>query len=298
MRVLKTGAAAAVVIGSLTAVQLQGSATQDQVIREREIMEPMMRAGQILSLVGDTRIGITIDDVDGDDVKTKKLSSEAGVIVASVDDDSPASKAGLRAGDVIVEFDGERVRSASQLRRMIQETPSGRSVGVVVMRDGQRTPLSVTPESGRRARTFMTTPRVHAAPHPPRPPHVLEPNIDVHIPDLNVEAPRAFTFMLGTGRLGVSTQGLSDQLAKHFGVEDGVLVSEVEEDSAAAKAGLRAGDIITKFNGQTIDDTGDLAREVVRAEGEVTIEIVRDRKAQTLKAAIERARPRSRRFVI
>ena len=101
--------------------------------------------------------------------------------------------------------------------------------------------------------------------------------------------PESFLFRSGGGRLGVNTQSLTDQLAKHFGVEGGVLVSSVTENSAASKAGLRAGDVITKFNATAIDDAGDLLRALADASGDVTLEIVRDRKTQTLKATLEPA---------
>jgi S1-C subfamily serine protease len=100
-------------------------------------------------------------------------------------------------------------------------------------------------------------------------------------------------FSTARGRLGVSTQALTDQLAKHFGVEGGVLVSSVTENSAASKAGLRAGDVITKVNAAAIDDAGDLLRALGEASGEVTLEIVRDRKTQTLKATLEPVRTRT-----
>ena len=253
-----------------------------------------------------SRLGISIDDVSADDVKSKKLASQAGALVQDVDADTPASKAGLKAGDVVLEFDGERIRSARQLTRLIQETPAGRQVAVVVSRDGQRMNLSVTPES-RDAFTTTFTPsvRIQATPMPPRAPRAPQvfrsmpreslrvvppaPRVDMAIP--RIEAFRdGFTYSFGGARLGVMTQSLTSQLAKHFGVERGVLVTEVTEDSAAAKAGLRAGDVITKVNDASIDDAGDLVRELARRDGEVSIEIVRGGKAQTVKATIEAAR--------
>lgn len=302
MRFWKTSAVARVLIATGAALQLGGVETHGQVIREREISAPLERARQILTVFGGSRLGISIDDVGAEDVKAKKLPAESGVIVQEVEDDSPASKAGIKAGDVIVEFDGERVRSSSQLRRLIQETPSGRNVAIAVVRDGQRMNLTVAPEGrGSEASVFPSPrlevmPRVPRAPRAPRPPE--PPGIDVRVEPFEFNLPERFAFSLGGGRLGVSTQTLSDQLAKHFGVERGVLVTEVSENSAAAKAGFRAGDVITKFNGQAVDDSGDLLREVGRAQGDVTIEIVRDRKTQTLKATIEPSRARTLRRVI
>ena len=302
MRFWKSGTLAAAIIAPLAALQ-GGTAAHGQVMIDRPnreiIVEPMETARQVLSVLSGGRLGIGISDVTADDVKAKKLPGLSGALVGDVEENSAAAKAGIRRGDVIVEFDGERVRSESQLRRLVQETPAGRSVGVVVWRDGQRVTLSVEPQAASASR-YSFTPRLEATPRPPRAPRAPMP----------VPAPRifrendgdfriqpfelfhdGFAYAFGGGRLGVTTQALTTQLAAHFGASQGVLVSEVREDSAAAKAGLRAGDVITQVGGTTIDDTGDLARAVGNAKGEITITVIRDRKTQTLKATIEDASP-------
>ena len=87
---------------------------------------------------------------------------------------------------------------------------------------------------------------------------------------------------------------LSPQLAEYFGAaEGGALVSSITKDSAAEKAGLKAGDVITSINGDRCG-TDDLIDELRDASGDVTIGIVRDKKATTLKATMEAA-PISRR---
>ena len=91
--------------------------------------------------VAGSRIGLSIDDVGDSD------GADEGAVVRDVAQDSSAASAGFADGDVIVEFDGERVRSASQLTRLVRETPAGRMVGATVMRDGRRVELEVTPES-------------------------------------------------------------------------------------------------------------------------------------------------------
>lgn len=287
MRFWKAGAAAALAIGG--ALVFYAADAHGQVRRERDIRQPLDAARQVLTLMSGSRIGIGIDDVTAADVTGKKLPSESGVIVREVEDESPASRAGLKAGDVIVEFDGERVRSAAQLRRLIQETPEGRKTGVIVTRDGQRVTLTVTPE-GHSAESVVM-PRLEMMPRPPRAPRAPVAPMPPHM------LPEGFTFTLRGGRLGVSTQTLTEQLATHFGVEGGVLVTDVSEDSAASKAGLRAGDVITKVGSTAIDDTADLARAIGEASGEVAIAIVRDRKAQTLKATLEPARARTARRI-
>ena len=99
---------------------------------------------QVLAGTG-SWIGVSVRDVVADDVSKMKLQGPAGVVVEEVTGESPAETAGLKAGDVIVEFDGERVRSTRQFTRLVQETPSGRKVQASVVREGQRVPLSIEP---------------------------------------------------------------------------------------------------------------------------------------------------------
>jgi serine protease Do len=100
----------------------------------------------------------------------------------------------------------------------------------------------------------------------------------------------------GTGRLGITVEDLDTQLADYFGVKEGVLVKSVAEGSGAAKAGLKAGDVIMAINGRHIYDASDVARALDRVEsnGEVTVEVTRDRKTQTLKGKLEARETRAR----
>jgi serine protease Do len=241
-------------------------------------------------LGGGSRIGISIRDVDQVDDKTAKGAS-SGVLVEEVAADSPAEKAGLRRGDVIVEFDGERVRSARQLTRLVQETPGGRSVPATVVREGQRTTVTITPrEAGgfkfdrfddlsewAKDLTYrVAPPKAPAPPVPPTPPSAFMWN---------------YGELLGSfGRLGITLQSLSSQLAEYFGTKEGVLVTSVTDNSVASKAGLKAGDVITSFNGSQVDEPADLRRRVQDLDdgAEFTIEVMRDRKPLTVKGKIER----------
>ena len=80
---------------------------------------------QAATLDGNAWLGVQLKDVTAEKARELKLPGEYGALVAGVDEDSAAAKAGLQKGDVIVEFAGERVRSAAQLRRLIRETPAG-----------------------------------------------------------------------------------------------------------------------------------------------------------------------------
>ena len=97
-----------------------------------------------------------------------------------------------------------------------------------------------------------------------------------------------FRMRSSRARLGVSVQELSPELADYFGAKaGGALVSSVTKGSAAEKAGLKAGDVITSVNGDPVRDAEALTSEIAGKSGEVAIGILRDRKASTVKATIE-----------
>jgi serine protease Do len=235
----------------------------------------------------DAQIGVSVRDLTTEEIAAAKLPQAGGVMVRDVREDSPASRAGLRSGDVIVEFDGERVRSASHFTRLVRETVPGRTVRSTVLRDGARTTLDMTPEAGDRLSMV-----------PPE----LAPEIEARLRRLPRALPRDFSFQLPDdldptpdlqrgaprARLGITLSPLSDQLASYFGVKEGALVSSVAADSAAAQAGIKAGDVILAINGRSVRDSRDVTREVRAASPGTSLEVrlFRDRKEMTVKVTI------------
>jgi serine protease Do len=243
---------------------------------------------------GASWIGVQVRDVADADVTADKLPGAAGVVVEDVTADSPAATAGIKDGDVIVEFDGERVRSTRQFARLVQETPAGRKVQASVIRDGQRVPISVEPKPTTVSAFTYRLPDVMARITPPRPPlPPPPPNVRPGSPDL-----RQFFFEefggRGTARLGIIATDLQPQLADYFGAKAGVLVGSVTANSAAAKAGLHAGDVITTLNGQDVKSPSELRERISDLDdnADVTIGIVRDKKPMTLKGKLEAPAPR------
>jgi serine protease Do len=233
-------------------------------------------------------MGVRLSDVTSEKAHELKLPGEYGAVVDKVEPDSPAAKAGLEKGDVILEFNGERVWSVAELSRMIRETPPGRSVSLRVSRDGQVRTVSVKLEShGGDIFSYAGAPPEGFFPAPPR----------VRIPEVRVE-PFEFHFggLMGGPRLGIQGDDLTSQLADYFGVKGGkgVLVREVKSGTPAEKAGLKAGDCIVEVDGREVGSVEDL-REALRSESgekrEHTLTIVRDRHMQSVKVEIE-ARPR------
>jgi serine protease Do len=209
---------------------------------------------------GIVRLGAAVRDVDQADVTREKLAGPAGAVIDNVESDGPAAKAGLRTGDVVVEFDGENVRSARHLTRLIRESVAGRDVRIAVMRDGRRTELTVTPAEGVGPDFRFDADRIRDSMKE------LRGNLDRDLRGYSFDVERLDPAwrLTGRGRLGVTVQDMTPQLAEYFGVKDGVLVSSVTADGPAAKGGIKAGDIITAINGRAVTRSSDITRELRR----------------------------------
>jgi serine protease Do len=251
----------------------------------------------IVRHAGGGRLGVGLEDTEGD---------RRGAKVRSVEKDSPAEKAGIKEGDVIVRFDGEAVRSASQLARLVGETPAGRSVPIEVDRAGATQKLTATlAEGGRRTRAFdLAMPdweiEVPEPPSPPKAPLAPHPPLAPHAWSWRSDDGHDMVFrMLGGGprKLGIEYMEIGEQLAGYFKLagESGVLVSSVDAHGPAGKAGMKAGDVILKLDGATIEDGRDLREAVSKAEGgkEVTVTVQRDGRPLDLKVTLAKPETRS-----
>jgi serine protease Do len=233
--------------------------------------------------IGGSQLGVSLRDIDAAAAKEWKLSSRAGVLVASVERGGAGERGGLRPGDVISDFDGEHVRSVRQLRRLLGETPDGLAVKVGVVREGRRVELSVTPGPAGPERDSAYADLLRRGLDTGRRPLQTIPS--------DARSARGWPgaeWSSDTTRLGIATQEVTPQLAEYFGAKEGVLVSSVTEGSPAAKAGLRAGDIVTAIDGAAVKEPTDLARAIgpLPDGKEVALTVVRDRKAMTVKVAL------------
>ena len=288
--------------------------------------EPLLAA-----LGGGPRLGIRIRDLGKEDVAKFTLPSQNGVAVEEVTKESAAEKAGVKAGDVVVQFDGENVRSAAQLTRLVRETAAGRTVKMSVVRDGKRLDLDVAPaEAGdvfnlaiagekipelqghlealpERGQVSRYERRLPAPGQPMPPGGAFRWRQGVPLPSPEGDllqwfreggAPGNFAFMFGRGRLGVNVQELTPDLAAYFGVKDGLLVNSVQADTPAARAGFKAGDVIGTVNGKAVTTPDELIQELADKEGEVALGVTRDKKPLSLKATLEPRKAPARRAVI
>src|SRR5579864_1297537 len=218
-------------------------------------------------------LGVDIADVTTDRLGALKLKEEKGVEVTMVDQDAPAGKAGLKEHDVILTMNGNPVESGAQLRRMIHETPPGRTVTLGLSRDGQPMSVKVQLADKHKEFTFMS----------PRPDvHVNIP--EIHVPDIDIPAMHMI-MVTSSARSGLTVENITPQLGEFFGVKngDGVLVRAVEKGSRAERAGFRAGDVIVKINDHQVHDTSDFSHAVKERNGNsVSVGVMRDKKEQKL----------------
>jgi serine protease Do len=221
-------------------------------------------------------LGVTIEEVSADKAKELKLPAVRGVLLTEVQDGSPAAKAGLKQGDVITEYDGERVEGTTAFRRMIRETPPGRTVQLTYWRDGRSQSASVELGSWHNEMQIAIQKAM-----PPQFVYRFQPGPDM-------------LMMMGhTPTLGIEAMDLSEQLGEYFGAPDGqgVLVCTVLADTPASKAGLKAGDVITKLDGDRVHNVGELRAKLREKHEEKSVSLTLLRRGTEMTIAVEPQQP-------
>jgi len=224
---------------------------------------------------GSSYLGVDTRDVTSDRLGPLHLKEEQGVEVTMVDQDAPAGKAGLKEQDVILTLNGEKVESVEQLRRMIRETPPGRTVTLGVSRNGQPMAFKIQLEDRKSSFSYAYGPKAKDF-HFEMPPMPVIPDIDI---------PVSIVVVHSSVRSGLMVENLTPQLGDFFGAKngEGVLVRSVEKGSRAEKAGLHAGDVIVRINDEAIHDSGDFSHALRgRKDNTAKLSILRDKKEQTI----------------
>lgn len=233
-------------------------------------------------------LGIETLEISNENFGKYGLPGVRGVAIKKVVEGSPAEKAGLQSGDVIVRVNGDEITSTRKLTRIVSEIAPDHTGRFTIFRGGSERELSVT--VGKRPMPKFDETigfgRLGEMPDFPTPPDA--PLIE-GFPRAPREPGQPMVWALGNRRqIGIGTTTLTKQLADHFGVDGGVMVSSVRENSPAAKAGLKAGDIIVEANGKAVKGDGDLIRAIAeKKEGDVSLTFIRDRSRQTVNVTPE-----------
>lgn len=193
-----------------------------------------------------------------------QLGLDDGVVVSKVLEGSPAEKAGILKDDIITELNGTTMKKPGTLSRLVGKFEPGKKVNLTIFRSGKKKTVNV--ELGKKVHK-----KAHMHKDFMKKYHKFQPN----------------------AQMGVKISDLNDDLSGYFGVKsgDGVLILKVNEESAASKAGLKAGDIIVKVNNEAVSSTN-LVREIISefdAGEEVTVDIVRKNSAKSVKVLLEEA---------
>jgi serine protease Do len=228
---------------------------------------------------GGSYLGVDVTEIGTERARALKLTEERGVELTRVAEGSPAAKAGLKAGDVVLEFNGQRVEGTEQFVRLIRETPVGRVVKLLISRGGS----SQTFEAAIGKRPEMKWSRTDVEREIER--ARMEANkFRVEIPDM----PRAL-MSWRTPVLGIEGESLEGQLAGYFGVESGVLVRSVLKGTPADKALLKAGDVILKVDDTKVNTPREISSAVRALNAKKTFPLLvrRNHKDLTLSVTVE-----------
>lgn len=223
-------------------------------------------------------LGVAVAELSAERARALSLKEEQGVEITRLEEDSPADKAGLKTGDVVLEYNGQRVEGLEQFMRLVRETPPGREVKLTFSRNAAQQQTVVKTGSRKAwlaARIGENTPEIARIELP-----------DIRIPDV----PRAF-MSWRSSLLGLETESLDSQLAQYFGVKEGVLVRSVAKGSGAEKAGLKAGDVIVRVEDTKVATPREISTAVrsVRSRKTVSMTAVREKREMSFTVPVEDA---------
>ena len=232
-------------------------------------------SAQVTVQVGGTSyLGIGVADITAERAKTLNLKDERGAEVTNVAPASPAAKAGIKEGDVVLEYEGTPVQGIEQLTRLVRETPVGRQAKIAIWRNGAAQTVTATVEA-RKGTVVRSNGFPIGVPFSGMP---------------QIEIPR-FQMTWQNPVLGIEGESLrsQEQLAEFFGVKAGVLVKLVRRNSAAEKAGIKAGDVVVKVDDATVSTSQEITR-ALRALGSkktFTVTVVRNKKEMSFPVTME-----------
>ena len=243
-------------------------------------------------------LGIDVRDVNEESVSSLHLHEARGAEIIRVDHDGPAGKMGLREHDVVLQMNGTAIEGQEPLRRMLHDLAPGRTVTLVISRDGQQMTLSAQMadklEVERQAyEQHLGSDQHLGSPDAQAPAQALPTgetgngsagSTSGPLPASRYSKSFLGTLLMSPSYTGATLDTMGTQLADFFGCSGGgLLVRSVAVNSPAAMAGLRAGDIVTKTNLQPVGSLSHWSKTIREAKGRpVSVTILRDRQEKTL----------------
>jgi serine protease Do len=198
-------------------------------------------------------LGVAIQNVDQALARSFGLTKPEGALVAQVTEGSPAAKAGLSSGDIILEFNGKPVAYSSALPPLVGAVTPGETVESLVMRDGEKIVVEVTVEpldEGERVAAVVEQ----------------DPVAD--------------------SRLGVEVAAVPADRLEEMGISHGVVVADIDPQGAAANAGIREGDVILSINREKVESVSELESLVTEAPADEAIPVLVQRSTSPIFLAL------------
>jgi serine protease Do len=202
-------------------------------------------------------LGVGVVEITPERAKALKLPTANGVEVVNVEENSAASRATIRNGDVILELNKEKVESVEDFVGAIAASSPGKKLALTVWREGSKRFLTATLENQRASgvSTFSSS-------------SAMSQTFDI----MPLPAPM----------IGIDGEPLTQQLAQYFGVEDGVLVMTVHPHTPAERAGMKAGDVILKVNGTPVSSPREISALLRPGRKPMSFTVMRNHKEITL----------------
>ena len=223
-------------------------------------------------------LGVDLGEVDTDHINALRLKDAHGAEVVMVDHDAPAGKSGLRVHDVILQLDGQPFDNVDQLRRRLREMPPGRTINLLISRDGNS--LTITVQLCDRAVLQQQAWSQHYSVPEPAPTQnglgensFLGPAAPAGVGFFDIAIPKALY-------VGAEVNPVQKQLADYFGVRSGtgLLVESVDYQSPAARAGLKAGDVVVKVESEPMTNRNDWLKAIRNHRGQpVQVTVMRNK---------------------
>jgi serine protease Do len=219
-------------------------------VMAKSVMDNLVKTGKVVR----GWLGVSIQDVTPELAKQFSLSEARGALVTDVLENSPAAKAGLQQGDVIVSYDGKPVENPGSLRNHVAETPVGRKVKIGIIRDKKEKELEVAIAEQPQEMTQS-----------------------------GGEEPSAPSDHVSTALAGLEVSELTPNLARQLGIsksEKGVVITQIDSGSAGMAAGLRVGDLIVEMNRQSIKSLKDYNRAASKVRKDDSILLLINRQGR------------------
>ncbi len=277
------------------AVALLGAAFAGHAVGQSAGLAEVMQEPSPLLHTGSSQgyMGVLVGDVDSESASKLKLKDVRGAVVTLIDHDAPASQAGMRVNDVVLQVNGQTVEGAEQFGRMMREIPAGHTVSLVISRDGAQQTIAVQLVDRKKMEHDVWN-RLDNGGEPASAGNglgILEGGGDVPTGAGGFHIPFVGTNTLSVGAL---VEPLTSQMAEYLGIQGGLMIKQIARKSEAEKAGLKAFDVILKVGTDGIATTADWDRALRANQSKaVPVTILRDRRQQTVNLQVDSKRHHS-----